>query len=53
MGGSYKRLRDYVALLGVRDVIFTGKVKFSDILAYYTLAAVFLCMNEHEGLVFH
>lgn len=44
-----KRLRDYVALLGTRDVIFTGKVKFSDILAYYALADVFLCMSEHEG----
>ena len=44
-----KRLQDYVRLLEVRDVIFTGKVKFSDILAYYTLADSFLCMSEHEG----
>ena len=35
--------------LGVEDVIFTGQVKFPDILSYYKVADVFLCLSEHEG----
>ena len=31
------------------DVIFTGKVPFSQYIAYYKLADVFLCMSAHEG----
>lgn len=42
-------LRDYVDALSLEDVIFTGQVKFSSILAYYRIADVFLCMSEHEG----
>lgn len=45
----YARLRKYVERLGVSDVIFTGQVKFNDILAYYKAADVFLCLSEHEG----
>lgn len=44
-----KRLHDYIDLLGVKDVIFPGHIKFNEILAYYKLADVFLCMSEHEG----
>lgn len=43
------RLNRYVEALGVGDVIFSGHVPFRDILAYYHLADVFLCMSEHEG----
>ncbi len=44
-----KRLRKYVDALMLEDVIFTGHIKFSEILAYYKIADVFLCMSEHEG----
>lgn len=44
------RLRQYVKLLGMEeDVIFTGHIPFSQVLAYYRLADVFLCMSNHEG----
>lgn len=39
----------YVHELGVKDVIFPGHIRFSQILAYYHAADVFLCMSEHEG----
>ena len=45
----YKRLLDYVEKLHLEDVIFTGHIPFDEILAYYHLADVFLCMSEHEG----
>lgn len=46
----YQRLYDYVQALGIADsVIFTGHIKFNEILAYYKIADVFLCMSEHEG----
>ena len=45
-----KDLMQYVSKLGlVDDVVFTGHVKFDDILAYYKVSDVFLCMSEHEG----
>lgn len=43
------RLRKYTDLLALDDVVFTGHVKFKEILAYYSIADVFLCMSEHEG----
>lgn len=53
-GGAFfkyeKRLNDYVKELGLEDsVIFTGHLKFNEILAYYRIADAFLCMSEHEG----
>lgn len=45
----YNRLQKYVSALGVDDVIFTGHIKFPEILAFYRVADVFLCMSEHEG----
>ena len=54
--GSYEdmevyknRLDEYVKKLEVDDVIFTGKISFDEILAYYKIANIFLCMSEHEG----
>lgn len=36
--------------LGVEErVIITGKIPFEEILAYYRLADVLVCMSEHEG----
>ncbi len=49
MGSYYNRLQEYVEVLGVQDVIFTGHIPFKEILAYYRLADAFLCMSEHEG----
>lgn len=45
----YKMLKKHIAKLGVEDVIFPGHIPFADILAYYKIADVFLCMSEHEG----
>lgn len=45
----HKQLEAYVNELGLKDVIFTGQIKFDEILAYYHLADLFLCMSEHEG----
>lgn len=46
----YQRLWRYVQLLGLTEsVIFPGHIKFNEILAYYKIADVFLCMSEHEG----
>ena len=45
----YNRLQRYVQALGTEDVIFTGHTSFPEILAYYKVADVFLCMSEHEG----
>lgn len=44
------RLAGYVSALGLEDdVVFTGHIKFNEILACYRIADVFLCMSEHEG----
>ena len=44
-----RRLQGYVQQLGVKHVVFTGHIPFDEILAYYHLADLFLCMSEHEG----
>jgi len=44
-----ERLDNYISKLGVEDVYFTGKIPFDEILAYYKVADMFLCMSEHEG----
>lgn len=45
----YKRLSTFINKLNLSDVIFTGHINFKDILSYYHLADVFVCMSEHEG----
>lgn len=45
----YVRLKNYCEELGVKNVVFTGHIKFDEILAYYHVADMFLCMSEHEG----
>jgi glycosyltransferase involved in cell wall biosynthesis len=45
----YRKLKRYVELLEVEDVVFTGHITFEEILAYYRIADAFLCMSEHEG----
>lgn len=49
MENYYERLQKYISELELEDVVFPGHIKFSEILAFYNLADVFLCMSEHEG----
>lgn len=49
MENYYHSLKAYVERLKLEDVYFTGHINFSEVLAYYHLADVFLCMSEHEG----
>ncbi len=44
------RLKEYTARLRLEGrVVFTGRTSFRQLLAYYTLSDVFVCMSEHEG----
>ena len=45
----YQMLCKHIKKLGVEDVIFPGHIPFNEILAYYSIADVFICMSEHEG----
>ncbi len=45
----YDSLQEYVRRLGVQNVVFTGHISFTEILACYRTADLFLCMSEHEG----
>lgn len=45
----YNRLNKYAEELELEDIYFTGHTRFEEILAYYRIADVFLCMSEHEG----
>lgn len=45
----YKRLQRYVQALELENVVFTGHVSFTEMIAYYQIADLFLCMSEHEG----
>lgn len=43
-------LQALIGRLGLSsDVVFTGHVSTSQLIAYYRCASVFLCMSEHEG----
>ncbi len=45
----YRRLLRYVDALGLDNVVFTGHITFRQLLAYYQIADMFICMSEHEG----
>lgn len=45
----YRYLKKYIEDYGINDVIFPGHISFDEILAYYKVANIFLCMSEHEG----
>ncbi len=54
--GSFNGMERYVSSLralavqlDLPNVIFTGHVTASQLVAYYQLADVFVCMSEHEG----
>lgn len=35
--------------LDLSNIVFTGRVRFRELIAYYKLADIFLLMSEHEG----
>jgi len=44
------QLQGMVHYLGLEDaIIFPGHVSFQDMVSYYKVANVFVCMSEHEG----
>jgi len=45
----YKQLCLLINRLDLNDIFISGHVDFSDILAYYKIADVFISMSEHEG----
>lgn len=45
----HRQLLELHQKLNLPNVIFTGRVRFRELLAYYKLADVYLCMSEHEG----
>lgn len=45
----YEYLKDLVKTLNLNDVHLVGKADFGDLLSYYRLANIFVCMSEHEG----
>ncbi len=47
----YEYLENYRRKLGYHEdeIIFTGHVAFNEMIAYYRIADVFLCMSEAEG----
>lgn len=49
MESYYHDLQRYVRLLELQDVVFTGHVSDGELLAYYSVARMFLSMSEHEG----
>jgi glycosyltransferase involved in cell wall biosynthesis len=45
-----KALRARAQRFGVEDaVVFTGRVTLRELVAYYRVARIFLCLSEHEG----
>lgn len=49
--GKYaQRLHKYIEKLDMKkSIVMTGAISFKEILAYYNVADIFLCMSEHEG----
>lgn len=45
----FNDLKRYIEVIGVTDVIMPGHVSFKEILAFYNIADILLCMSEHEG----
>jgi glycosyltransferase involved in cell wall biosynthesis len=43
------RLQQMARALRLDEVVFTGHVDDDELLAYYAVASIFLCLSEHEG----
>lgn len=46
--GYCQKLLSLIRELEIRNVFLTGRVSFKQLLAYYRLSKVFLCMSEYE-----
>ena len=56
LAGDYRGMERYyfgllelLETLGLKDVHFSGRVDFSQLLAFFNLAHVYVSMSEHEG----
>ena len=45
----FDSLQELARALRLRDVVFAGHVDQDELLAYYAVADLFLCLSEHEG----
>ncbi len=45
----YQFLQRHIRNIKAKDIIFPGHISFRAILAYYSIASVFVCLSEHEG----
>jgi len=45
----YHYLQYVKRFLDLKNVIFTGTVPLSELISYYKISNLFLCMSEHEG----
>ena len=45
----YDYLQTIIHDLDLEDVVFSGHTTHAELLAYYKLASVYLCLSEHEG----
>jgi glycosyltransferase involved in cell wall biosynthesis len=45
----FSGLQELVQKLAIQDVHFTGHVEFSELLAFYDVADIYLSLSEHEG----
>lgn len=45
----YASLVQYVEKMGLEDIVFTGSVPLSSLIAFYRGSDMFLCQSEHEG----
>lgn len=47
--GYHASLQELAGDLGVENVVFTGRVRLRELIAYYRVGDIFLSMSEHEG----
>lgn len=45
----YYSLQDLLCVMNLPDVYFAGHVDLNELIAFYQLADLFICMSEHEG----
>lgn len=45
----YQEVKRHAEQSGAKNIFFSGHIPFEQILSYYHIADLFLCMSEHEG----